>query len=281
MRYPREIRDSLQALKVLPIVTSFGATIPLGEVAKIEISEGPDTIKSENGRLNGWIFVDIADRDLASYVKEAQKKVKQIELPPGYSLLWSGQYEYLERALARLGIVAPFTLAIIILLLYLNFRRFSEVVLILLAVPFALVGGIWFLYLIGYHLSVAVGVGFIALLGIAVEIMVVKLIYLHHALAKRLTLVHQTQRSMKIEDIKTAIVEGALLRLRPIMMTSLVIIGGLLPIMLFGGTGSEVMRRIAAPIIGGMITATLLALIVLPAIYLLWQSSVLLTKKGN
>ncbi|MCS5712883.1 CusA/CzcA family heavy metal efflux RND transporter [Candidatus Berkiella aquae] len=272
IRYPREIRDSLEELRVLPIITSTGATIPLSEVARISIQEGPDTIKSENARLNGWIYVDIADRDIASYVSEAQQKIQQkIKFPAGYSLIWSGQYEYLERAKERLALVAPFTLAIIILLLYLNFRRFSEVILIVSAVPFALIGGIWLLYILGYHLSVAAGVGFIALAGIAAEIMVVKLIYLHQALKKRLALVEEEKRECTLEDIQAAITEGALLRLRPIMMTALAIIGGLLPIMLIGGTGSEVMRRIAAPMVGGMITATLLALIVLPAIYLVWQ----------
>ncbi len=272
IRYPREIRDSFEELRLLPIITSGGATIPLSEVARISIQEGPDTIKSENARLNGWIYVDIADRDIASYVKEAQQKIQQkIKFPAGVSLTWSGQYEYLERAKERLALVAPFTLAIIILLLYLNFRRFSEVLLIVSAVPFALIGGIWFLYILGYHLSVAAGVGFIALAGIAAEIMVVKLIYLHQALKKRLAQVEEEKRECTLEDIQAAITEGALSRLRPIMMTALAIIGGLLPIMLIGGTGSEVMRRIAAPMVGGMVTATLLALIVLPAIYLVWQ----------
>lgn len=279
IRYPREIRDSLEELRILPIITSIGATIPLSEVARISIQEGPDTIKSENARLNGWIYVDIADRDIASYVSEAHQKIQQkIKFPAGYSLTWSGQYEYLERAKERLALVAPFTLAIIILLLYLNFRRFSEVVLIVSAVPFALIGGIWLLYILGYHLSIAAGVGFIALAGIAAEIMVVKLIYLHHALKKSLALVEEEKRECTLEDIQAAITEGALLRLRPIMMTALAIIGGLLPIMLIGGTGSEVMRRIAAPMVGGMITSTLLALIVLPAIYLVWQRHTLRVK---
>lgn len=273
IRYPREMRDSLEKLRLLPIVTPSGATIPLNEVARIDISEGPDTIKSENARLNGWIYVDVAGRDLASYVKEAQQKVKQqVKLPSGYSLAWSGQYEYLERAKERLMVVAPFTLAIIVLLLYLNFRRFSEVLLIVAAVPFALIGGVWLLYILGYHLSVAVGVGFIALAGIAVEIIVVKLVYLHQALKRHLELVQKEQRTLTLEDLHAAIIEGALSRLRPIMMTALAIIGGLLPIMFIGGTGSEVMRRIAAPMVGGMITATLLALILLPAVYLLWKS---------
>lgn len=277
LRYPREIRDSLEKLKTLPIITAMGASIPLSEVAQLKISEGPDMIRSENARLNGWVYIDITNRDLGSYIHEAKEKIKQkINLPSGYSLTWSGQYEYLERAKNRLGIVAPFTFVIIVLLLYLNFRRFSEVLVILVAVPFALVGGIWFLYFLGYHLSVAAGVGFIALAGIAVEIMVVKLVYLNQALSAHQIMVEKEQRNITVEDIRAAIVEGALLRLRPIMMTTLAIIGGLLPIMLMGGTGSEIMRRIAAPMVGGMITATILALIVLPAIYLLWKKNVLI-----
>lgn len=282
LRYPRELRDSLEDLKVLPIITGMGAAIPLSEVAQLRISEGPDMIRSENARLNGWIYIDIAGRDLGSYISEAKAKINQkLSLPAGYSLTWSGQYEYLERAKTRLGTVAPFTFAIIALLLYLNFRRFSEVLVILVAVPFALVGGLWFLYLLGYHLSVAAGVGFIALAGIAVEIMVVKLVYLNQALSSHQLLVEKEHRNMTVEDIRAAIVEGALLRLRPIMMTTLAIIGGLLPIMLSGGTGSEVMRRIAAPMVGGMITATLLALIVLPAIYLLWKQRTLIHSRAQ
>ncbi len=276
LRYPRELRDSLEELRLLPIVTQSGAIIPLSEVASIEISEGPDTIKSENARLNGWIYVDIAGRDLNSYVNEAKEKVnQQVKLPEGYSIAWSGQYEYLERAKERLSIVAPFTLGIIVLLLFLNFHRISEVLLILTAVPFALVGGILLLYFLGFHLSVASGVGFIALAGVAVEIMVVKLVYLNQALLRQQAKAAQQHRAFTIEDIQKAIIEGALLRLRPIMMTALAIIGGLLPIMMVDGAGSEIMRRIAAPMIGGIITATLLALIVLPALYLLWKKRTL------
>ncbi|MDX1901905.1 MAG: efflux RND transporter permease subunit [Gammaproteobacteria bacterium] len=272
LRYPREIRDSLEKLRLLPIVTMSGAVIPLSEIASVEITEGPDMIRSENARLNGWVYVDITGRDLGSYVKEAQQTVnQQIKLPAGYSIAWSGQYEYLERAKERLGVVAPFTLAIIVLLLFLNFRRFSEVIIILTTLPFALVGGIWLLYLLGYHLSVAVGVGFIALAGVAVEIGVVMLVYLNHAMEKQQQIATQEKRSLTKKDIREAIVNGALLRVRPIMMTVSAIIGGLLPIMFLGGTGSEVMRRIAAPMVGGMISATLLTLIVIPAVYLLWK----------
>jgi Cu(I)/Ag(I) efflux system membrane protein CusA/SilA len=272
IRYPREIRDSLEKLRLLPIVTSSGAVIPLSEVASVDITEGPDMIRSENARLNGWVYVDISGRDLSSYVKEAQLAVhEKIKLPEGYAITWSGQYEYLERAKERLGVVAPFTLAIIILLLFLNFRRFAEVIIILTTLPLALVGGIWLLYLLGYSLSVAVGVGFIALAGVAVEIGVVMLVYLNRAFEKQQQIAIQEKRALTKDDIREAIIEGALLRLRPIMMTVSAIIGGLLPIMFLGGTGSEVMRRIAAPMVGGMISATLLTLIVIPAVYLLWK----------
>lgn len=273
LRYLRDIRDSLEKLRLLPIVTPLGATIPLNEIASVNITEGPDMIRSENARLNGWVYVDISGRDLGSYVKEAQTIVnQQVKLPAGYSLTWSGQYEYLERAKERLSLVAPFTLAIIAFLLYLNFRRFAEVVIILTTLPLALVGGMWLLFLLGYHLSVAVGVGFIALSGVAVEIGVVMLVYLNHALAKHQQIAQQENRALTQEDIRAAIIDGTLLRLRPIMMTVSAIIGGLLPIMLLSGTGSEVMRRIAAPMVGGMVSATLLTLIVIPAVYYLWEN---------
>lgn len=272
LRYPRDIRDSLEKIQNLPIITSTGATIPLDEVADIDIAEGPDMIRSENARLNGWVYVDISGRDLSSYVHEAQQLVKQqIKLPPGYSISWSGQYEYLERAKAKLFLVAPFTLAIIFLLLYLSFRSIIEAVIILSTLPLALVGGIWLIYLLGYHLSVAVAVGFIALAGVAVEIGVVMLVYLNQALKRRKQIAEREKRILTKEDVREAIIDGALLRLRPIMMTVSAIIGGLLPIMFLGGTGSEVMRRIAAPMVGGMVSATILTLIVIPAVYLLWK----------
>lgn len=280
MRYPRDIRDSLEKLRLLPIVTPSGATIPLSGVANVYVTEGPDMIRSENARLNGWVYIDIAGRDLGSYVQEAQRVVnQQIKLPAGYSLTWSGQYEYLERANERLMIVAPFTLAIIFLLLYLNFRSIGEVIIILATLPLSLVGGIWLLYLLGYHLSVAVGVGFIALAGVAAETGVIMLVFLNQALAKRQLQAEQEKRSLTTEDVNDAVVEGALLRLRPKIMTVSAIIGGLLPIMLLGGTGSEVMRRIAAPMVGGMVSATILTLIVIPAVYLLWKQHNLSNKK--
>ncbi|MBI2791821.1 MAG: efflux RND transporter permease subunit [Gammaproteobacteria bacterium] len=282
LRYPRDDRDSLEKLKILPIVTAAGATVPLSQVAKVYVDEGPDMIRSENARLNGWVYVDIADRDLGSYVQEAQAAVnQQLKLPAGYSLSWSGQYEYLERAKERLSVVAPFALAIIFLLLYLNFRRFTEVFIILATLPLALVGGITLLYILGYHMSVAVGVGFVALAGVAVEIGVVMLVYLNHAMEKHQKIADQENRALNNDDVRNAIIDGALMRLRPIMMTALAIIGGLLPIMFLGGTGSEVMRRIAAPMVGGMITATILALVALPAVYLLWKRNTLIHDESS
>jgi Cu(I)/Ag(I) efflux system membrane protein CusA/SilA len=282
LRYPRDIRDSLEKIKMLPIVTQMGATVPLSEVANVYITEGPDMIRSENARLNGWVFIDIAGRDLSAYVQEAQHLVKRdIKLPSGYSLSWSGQYEYLERAKERLAIVAPFTILIIFFLLYLTFRRFSEIFIILGTLPLALVGGLWLVYLLGYHLSVAVGIGFIALAGVAAETGVIMLIYLNQALTKHEHFAEHENRLFTKEDLCNAVVEGALLRLRPKMMTVFAIIGGLLPIMLFTGTGSEVMRRIAAPMVGGMVSATILTLVMIPAVFLLWKSNVILKQKGN
>ena len=260
VRYPQRVRDSVEQLRLLPIVTPQGARIALADVADVRVVDGPPVIKSEDARLNGWTYIDIADRDIGSYVAEAQRIVADnVDLPAGYSLAWSGQYEYMVRAKERLMLVGPVTLAIIVLLLYLNFRRFAEVLIILGTLPMALIGGLWLLFLLGYDLSVAVGVGFIALAGVAVEIGVVMLVYLNQAVRDN-------------DDIKAAVVEGALLRVRPIIMTVAAIIAGLLPIMLGGGTGSEVMRRIAAPMVGGMISATLLTLVVIPALFLLWRS---------
>ncbi len=274
LRYPQTYRDSVSKLKLLPIVTPSGAHIPLADVAHVTIVDGPPAIKSENARLTGWVLVDINNRDLGSYVKEAQQIVnEQIKLPPGYALSWSGQYEYMERAKQRLMTVVPVTLAIIMLLLYLNFRRFLEVAVIMGTLPLALIGGVWLLYALNYNLSVAVGVGFIALAGVAVEIGVLMLVYLNQALAHRKEAADAENRNLTKNDIKEAIIGGALLRVRPIMMTVSAIIAGLLPIMLGSGTGSEVMRRIAAPMVGGMLSATLLTLVVIPAVFLVWKSA--------
>ncbi|MDH5736191.1 MAG: efflux RND transporter permease subunit, partial [Gammaproteobacteria bacterium] len=281
IRYPRDIRDSLEKLKQLPIVTPAGAHIALSEVADIRIEAGPAMIKSENARPNGWIFVDIKDRDLGSYVEEAQRIVnEQVDLPAGYSISWSGQYEYMIRAKERLSTVVPVTLAIIILLLYLNFRKISEVLIILGTLPMALVGGFWLLYLLDYNMSVAVGVGFIALAGVAVEIGVVMLVYLNQALQVYQDRADSERRTVTMQELQEAVTRGALLRVRPIMMTVAAIIAGLLPIMLGDGTGSEVMRRIAAPMVGGMISATILTLIVLPAVFILWKRT-LFNISGN
>ena len=272
VRYPRDYRDSLDKLENLPIITPSGARIPLIEVADIRVEMGPAMIKSENARPNGWTFVDIKGRDLGSYVEEAQRVVAEnVKLPAGYSITWSGQYEYMVRAKERLSTVVPITLAIIILLLYLNFRNLIEVAIIMGTLPMALIGGFWLLYLLDYNMSVAVGVGFIALAGVAVEIGVVMLVYLNQAYQRHLDNAAKENRKVLVDEIREAVVEGALLRVRPIMMTVAAIIAGLLPIMLGGGTGSEVMRRIAAPMVGGMISATVLTLIVIPAIFLVWK----------
>ncbi|HSF77491.1 MAG TPA: CusA/CzcA family heavy metal efflux RND transporter, partial [Steroidobacteraceae bacterium] len=274
LRYPQDWRNSLERLRQLPIVAPSGAQLTLGDVATVRITDGPSMIRSENARPSGWVYVDIRDRDLGSYVSEArQRVVDEVKLPPGYSLRWSGQYEYWQRALAKLRVVVPFTLAIIVLLLYLNFRRVGDVVLILGCLPFALTGGLWLLYLLGYHLSIAVAVGFIALAGVAAETGVVMLLYLNQAWQRHEALAAGERRAVTESDVRSSIVEGALLRLRPKLMTVLTIMVGLLPIMWGSGTGSEVMRRIAAPMVGGMISATVLTLVVIPSVFLLWKRS--------
>ena len=266
IRYPRELRDSVEKLRLLPLVTQQGATVPLGAVAEVVIADGPPMIRSENSRPNGWIYVDIRDRDLGSYVKEAQRRVgEKIQIPPGYSISWSGQYEYLERATKRLEVVVPFTLGIILVLLYLIFRKLTEALLIMTTLPFALVGGFWLIYLLGFNMSIASAVGFIALSGVAAEFGVVMLIYVNQAVKRH----HDEGRLKNLDDVRQAIEEGAALRVRPLAMTVAVVIAGLLPIMFGSGTGSEVMRRIAAPMVGGMITAPLLTMLVVPAAYLL------------
>ena len=273
MRYPRDVRDSLEKLRNLPVVTPAGARIPLAEVADIRIDNGPGMIKTENARLNGWIYIDIEGRDLGSYVQDAQQVVAdRIKLPPGYSISWSGQYEFMVRAVERLSTVVPVTLVIIILLLYMNFRNLTEVAIIMGTLPLASVGGFWLLYFLDYNISVAVGVGFIALSGVAVEIGVIMLVYLNQAYEKHQSEADRKGIALSVAEVRSAVIDGALLRVRPIMMTVAAIIAGLLPIMLGGGTGSEVMRRIAAPMVGGMISATVLTLVVIPAIFLLWKS---------
>ncbi len=272
VRYPRHVRDSLGQLKMLPIVTPGGQHIPLQAVADLRIEDGPPLIKSENARLNGWIYVDISGVDLGSYVAAARRAVAaKVDLPAGYSITWSGQYEYMERAKRHLALVIPVTIVTIMLLLFLNFRNLTEVLIILGTLPMALIGGLWLLYLLGYNLSVAVGVGFIALAGVAVEIGVVMLVYLKQAYEHYRLAAADAGRAMNRQDLEAAVHDGALMRVRPIMMTVAAIIAGLLPIMLGSGTGSEVMRRIAAPMVGGMVSATILTLAVIPAIFLVWQ----------
>ena len=280
LRYPQNERDSVAKLKMLPIVTPTGAHIPLADVSRVYVADGPPMIKSENARIASWVLVDIKDVDLGTYIEKAKQVLhQQLKLPSGYSLTWTGQYEYMQRAKERLQLLIPITLGIIILLLYLNFRRASEVLIILGTLPLALIGGVWLLYFLNYNLSVAVAVGFIALAGVAVEIGVVMLVYLNEAFEKQKQLAIQENRSLSTDDIKQAVINGALLRLRPIMMTVSAIIGGLLPIMLWDGTGIEVTRRIAAPMVGGMISATILTLLVIPAAFLLWKLVLLNQKK--
>ena len=272
LRYPRDVRDSPERLRELPIVTASGAEIPLGRIADIRVNEGPAVIRSENARLNGWIYVDIAGRDIASYVDEARRVVAEnVDLPAGYSIAWSGQYEYMQRAQERFALVGPAMLIIIMLLLFLNFRNIADVLIILGTLPFALVGGLWLMFLLGFNLSVAVAVGFIALAGVAVEIGVLMIMYLKQETAAAKTQAQEEGRPVDEAHFAEAIAKGALRRLRPIMMTFAVIFAGLLPIMYGHGAGGEVMRRIAAPMIGGIVSATVLALVVIPAVYFLWN----------
>lgn len=270
VRYPRELRDSLADLQQLPIITQSGAQITLDTVADLRITSGPAMLRSENARLSGWIYVDLRGRDLQSAVADMKAAVaRQVALPAGYSVSWSGQFEYLERAQAKLRIVVPFTLLVIFVLLYLIFRRIDEALLIMATLPFAVIGGFWFIYLLGHAFSIATAVGFIALAGVAAEFGVVMLIYLKHAWEDRLARGEPANAATLLEAIR----EGAVLRLRPKAMTVCVIVAGLLPIMWSSGTGSEVMQRIAAPMIGGMITAPLLSMLIIPAAYLLLRRS--------
>ena len=269
VRYSQEYRDSVERLHQLPLVTPMGARIALADVASITIDDGPPGIKSENARPNGWTFVDIEGKDLGSYVKDAQKAVADnVILPAGYSINWSGQYEYLIRAKERLSYVIPLTIGIIIVLLYLCFRRVAEVALIMGTLPLALIGGIWMLYLNQFNFSVAVGVGFIALAGVAVEIGVIMLVYLNQSYQATFD---QKKGNLTPDDLRTAVINGAGMRVRPVMMTVATVIAGLLPIMYGDGTGSEIMQRIAAPMIGGMVSAVVLTLVLLPAAYYLWR----------
>jgi copper/silver efflux system protein len=275
LRYPRDMRsdpDTIAREVLVPLAN--GASIPLGQVAHVKLTQGPASIRTENAQLAAYIFVDARDRDLGSYVADARRAVaEKVKFPPGYYAVWSGQFEYYERAKERLAIVVPITLLIILLLLYLNFRSMTETLIVMLSLPFALVGGLWLMWWLGFNLSVAVAVGFIALAGVAAETGVVMLIYLQHALDDRRKLAEREGRALTMEDIHAAIMEGAVERVRPKMMTVVAIMAGLLPILWSHGTGSEVMQRIAVPMVGGMISSAVLTLVVIPAIYAVIQGA--------
>jgi Cu(I)/Ag(I) efflux system membrane protein CusA/SilA len=276
VRYPRGLRADPQAIArevLVPVEGEMGgpaAMVPLGQVAKISITKGAPAIRTENALLSAYIFVDIRERDIGGYVAEARKAVNdKVKFPPGYYIAWSGQFEYMERAIEKLKVVVPVTLLLIFLLLFLNFRRLTETLIVMLSVPFALVGGVWLMWLLGYNLSVAVAVGFIALAGVAAETGVVMLIYLDHAWEAAQKKSALAGRRPDAGDLYAAVMEGAVERVRPKLMTVVAIMAGLLPIMWSTGAGSEVMRRIAAPMVGGMISSTILTLAVIPAIYAL------------
>jgi Cu(I)/Ag(I) efflux system membrane protein CusA/SilA len=277
IRYPRDYRSDPQAIATEVLIpTADGGTVPLGQVAKVSLSQGPASIRTENAQLAAYIFIDLHNRDLGGYVADAQKAVAaQVKFPPGYYVTWSGQFEYLERAKARLQVVVPVTVLVIFLLLYLNFRRVAETLIVMLSVPFALVGGFWLMWWFGFHLSVAVAVGFIALAGVAAETGVVMLIYLDGALTELQARRSTEGRPFSPDDLDTAIMSGAVERVRPKMMTVCAIMAGLLPIMWSHGAGAEVMQRIALPMIGGMVSSTLLTLIVIPAIYAVVKAAAL------
>src|SRR5438093_10464042 len=279
VRYARELRDDPEKLKRILIPTINGAQVPLGQLAELRLATGPAMIRDEDAQLAGYVFIDMADRDIGSYVDEAKRKVaEQVQLPTGYTLSWSGQYEFIQRAKERLIYVVPLTILIIFVLLYLNFQSVAKTLIVLLSVPFSLVGGIWLLYFLDYNLSVAVWVGIIALAGVAAETGVVMIVYLDEVYERRLR--EGTMSTMR--DLYDAIIEGAVQRVRPKMMTVAAIIAGLLPIMWSHGTGADVMKRIAAPMIGGMVTSPFLTLAVIPAIYALWRArEILRSSKGN
>ncbi len=269
LRYSRDVRSDPQAIARETLVPlANGSSIPLGQVANVRITQGPASIRTENAQLAAYIYIDVRDRDLGGYVSEARKAVaEKVTFPPGYHAVWSGQYEYYERAKQRLAIVVPLTLIIILLLLYLNFRRIAETLIVMLSLPFALIGGLWMMWWLGFNMSVAVAVGFIALAGVAAETGVIMLIYLDHALSEHRVRAEREGRTFSHHDLNAAIMEGAVERVRPKMMTVCAIVAGLLPILWSTGTGSEVMQRIAVPMIGGMLSSTVLTLVVIPAIY--------------
>ena len=278
IRYGRERRDSIDKLERVLIPTPSGEQVPIKQIATTQIKQGPPAIKSENSRMTAWVYIDLEGVDVATYVKEAKSIIeKDISLPEGYSLVWSGQYEYMERANKRLAIVIPITLIIIFLLLYLNFKNITESLIVMLSLPFAIVGGVWFIYMLGYDMSIAVGVGFIALAGVAAETGVIMLIYLDEAYSKKL---YEKGKKIIASDVYDAVLFGAVERVRPKVMTVAAIMAGLLPIFWGHGAGADTMRRIAAPMIGGMVSSTILTLIVIPAIYASWKVRVLKAGKG-
>ncbi len=272
LRYPQEWRNSPEKLRDLPVVTPSGAHIPLGTMADIQVVDGPAMIRSENARRTGFVFIDIAGRDLGGYVNEARALVAEtVDWPIGYSITWSGQYEYIERMQERLMLVAPATFLIITLMLFMAFSRVTEVAIILAALPVALAGGVWFIWYLSFDISVAVLVGFIALAGVAVETAIVMLLYLNLAWEKRQKLAGDERRDLSASDVEQVVFEGALLRVRPKVMTVATIFAGLIPIMYGSATGSEIMQRTAAPMVGGMATATLLTLLVIPSTFVIWK----------
>jgi Cu(I)/Ag(I) efflux system membrane protein CusA/SilA len=272
LRYPQSYRDSPEQLALLPIVTPSGQRIALADVAKIYVEDGPAGIKSENARINGWTYIDIKDIDVGSYVQNAKALLSsELVLPTGYSLTWAGQYEYMQRAKEKLAYVLPLTLAIIVILLFINFRNFVEVAIIIGTLPLALMGGVWLLYLEGFNLSVASGVGFIALAGVAAEIGVIMLVYLNQSYQELIRTHQNNNTEPSLDDLVESVMKGAGLRVRPVMMTVATIMLGLLPVLYGSGTGSEVMSRIAAPMVGGMTSALVLSLIIVPVVYLLWR----------
>ena len=274
LRYPQEWRDSITKIKDLPLVINEDIQVQLQDLAEVTVVDGPPVIKSENARINAWVYVTINDQDIGGYVEQARKLLQQeLELPVGYTVDWVGQYQFLENAMERLTVIVPVTVLIILILLYFAFRNMVEALLVLLTLPFALVGSFWLLWLLDYNLSVAVAVGLIALAGVAAEFGVVMIIYLREAVKRR--------KPNNTAELIAAIIEGAALRVRPKVMTVAVIIIGLLPIMLGSGTGSEVMQRIAAPIVGGMITAPLVSMLLIPVLFYLWQHHEIRSKRMN
>jgi Cu(I)/Ag(I) efflux system membrane protein CusA/SilA len=271
VRYPRELRSDPQAIATQVLVPTMGETmIPLGQLARIKLVRGPPSIRTENALLSAYIFVDIRGRDIGSYVAAGQKAVReQVQFPPGYYATWSGQFEYMERAIEKLKVVVPITLLIIFALLYLSFNRVTETLVVMLSVPFSMVGGIWLMYLLDYNLSIAVAIGFIGLIGIAAETGMVMLVYLDQTLATVTAKRKAAGEKVTVVDLHIAVAQGAVSRIRPVMMTVAGSVLGLLPVMFSSGTGSEVIRRIATPMVGGMLSATVLTLIVFPAVYAL------------